>query len=1592
MPAQDGLRFLFDLDDKITAKLVKIEAKAKASAAKIDKAFTKASKSQETNTAKAIKAEERLVAATEKARLKAIALIKRQSDAFKRSMTRMASAATVAFAVVAGKALDMAGGYDAAMRSVQAKTGATGALLDKLSAQAREMGRTTVHSATAAARGQAFLAAAGFDAQQILEALPPTLALATAGELDLASAADITSNVMAGFRLETDQTGRVVDVLALAAASSNTSVAQMGAAMAKAAPAAAAAGWSLEATAASIGKLSDAGIQGEEAGTVLNTMMARLGNASGSAEAKLRELGIEVKDATTGAMLPLNDILTALAPHADDVGLQFELLGNRGAKAGFILGAVSGDARKLTGELKNAGGTAQSMADIMAGGLWGSLKAIGSLVDSAYISFGERLAPALQKGLDLFKKLPAPIQEVVVITGSLVGAMGGLMLIAPGSFGAIVQFPGKLIALAKSLKLVTAAQWLYNAALTANPIGLVVAAVALLSAGLYLLWKRYNSVQEAFDASVLSTEDLTARYDDLTEKVAAATAKLERAQKTLARGVPIAAKALRALVAERDELERHIQQRAETEKAANKLEEAEKKAAKAKAKAAAAAASAAAKAAAAYQKAAEAEAKAAKEAARAAVQHAKKIADLGQTLQGLPTKAAIKEFEDLREAWVLMETDEQEKAMDAYSDALIEAEEAGHDLDKTERAMNVTRKWTLVLERRLEEAFINGQAAAKKRAEANKEAIDAETESLVALRGALLGLPTAAVVDDFGRLKRVWEEMDEAEKIRATDEYAEALGRAAENGIELSAAEVAIAESGSKMGDAWVDGFFGTMKQAFEGGGGFMGGIKSMASQAFGQMFSKIGGESGGGFTDALGKIFSGDGLLGKIGGKLQGFGSGMSKFMSLGISGIPLVGPLLATFGPALIKGIGKLAGKVWGAIKSLFGGPSEAEKSGRKVAHEFRQGIIEGLTPEQFTEVGESWKQGWDSSVIVAVRDAAMAGGATFEAATALGNTMFNALWAAEKEGPEAVQRVIDQINTILTEGNAAAEALVLAAEDRARRIQEFQDEIDDIERQRIAKRLEFELAAIEDARDDALEVMRDRHEKELEAIEEQRDAKMEELRQGKADALALIEEERDAALEVLRGKHTAELEAIAEARSAKMEELNQGKADALAAIEEERDDALEVLKGQHEVELTALDNQAAARLTALKERHAAELTEIERARDDALSPFEKAIKDELDDAEIAVQLVVDLKKAGWDAEKIDAANQRAAEATARLEERREIKTLMDAEEARIRAKYQPEIDEINDHYDDKIEVATTKHKIEVEEEKAYSKSLRDEMEDRHEAEIQAVNDTFDAKRDKATKYWDTLILKWGVHFDDLERSTKLRHEAEIQAVNDTFDAKRDKAIEYWDGQIEDWEQYYDDLVDETKDRHEDEIDALNAHYDALIDAAKGIIRRSLAEWEQYYDDLADAARQGIADVEAEAPAPTVDPPPAPPPATSTAAPAAPQHTHSNFGFVNHDPWHTGSWHEHDAFAGGRQHGGPVSAGQRYRVGEGGPEMFIPSERGRIEPHGSSGGGASAKDLARAVAESLEGMAVNVDGRKLGRLTIRHQPLAIAELGGQR
>ena len=120
----------------------------------------------------------------------------------------------------------------------------------------------------------------------------------------------------------------------------------------------------------------------------------------------------------------------------------------------------------------------------MGGGLWGAMKKIQSIVESAYISFGPAVRASRRENSQIcLRSSLAPIQEVVVVVGSLAVAMGGLAVLMPQAFGSLTALPGKLLRVTKAFRLL-------NLTMLANPVGLVIAAVALLAGGLYLLFTK----------------------------------------------------------------------------------------------------------------------------------------------------------------------------------------------------------------------------------------------------------------------------------------------------------------------------------------------------------------------------------------------------------------------------------------------------------------------------------------------------------------------------------------------------------------------------------------------------------------------------------------------------------------------------------------------------------------------------------------------------------------------------------------------------------------------------------------------------------------------------------------------------------------------------------------------------------------------------------------------------------------------------------------------------------------------------------------------------------------------------------------------
>lgn len=92
-----------------------------------------------------------------------------------------------------GFAVKKAAGFESAMSSVAAVSGATGKDFDLLSAKAREMGASTSFSATDAANGLEYMALAGWDVEQMLGGIEPVLHLAEAGAIDLGRASDLVT-------------------------------------------------------------------------------------------------------------------------------------------------------------------------------------------------------------------------------------------------------------------------------------------------------------------------------------------------------------------------------------------------------------------------------------------------------------------------------------------------------------------------------------------------------------------------------------------------------------------------------------------------------------------------------------------------------------------------------------------------------------------------------------------------------------------------------------------------------------------------------------------------------------------------------------------------------------------------------------------------------------------------------------------------------------------------------------------------------------------------------------------------------------------------------------------------------------------------------------------------------------------------------------------------------------------------------------------------------------------------------------------------------------------------------------------------------
>jgi TP901 family phage tail tape measure protein len=411
--------------------------------------------------------------------------------------------------------------FDDSMRKVAAVTGATGDQFDRLRQQAIDLGATTAWSASESAAAMQYLGMAGLDTNEILEATPQMLSLASAGAMDLGAAADIATNVLSGFNLEISDLAHVSDVLAQAAASSNTSVEQLGYAMAYVGPVASSAGLSIEETTAAIQVLSNAGIQGTMAGTALRGALTSLLSPTKQATDILATYGLTAEDVNP-EVHSLAEILDTLSSAGLSTADAMALFGDRAGPGMIALLRAGGDGiRDYTAALEDCDGAAQRMAETMEGGVGGSLRELEGAIETLSITFGDLIADALMPVIEgatslanWLSSLDEGTQRVIVTTGLLAAATGPVIW----GLGTLAGSVGQLISLYRTYQASTIAATIatrgFSAAIAANPIGLAIIGVTTLGAVLLPLIASTNDAtkaQEEYNAVLRETADLTGK-------------------------------------------------------------------------------------------------------------------------------------------------------------------------------------------------------------------------------------------------------------------------------------------------------------------------------------------------------------------------------------------------------------------------------------------------------------------------------------------------------------------------------------------------------------------------------------------------------------------------------------------------------------------------------------------------------------------------------------------------------------------------------------------------------------------------------------------------------------------------------------------------------------------------------------------------------------------------------------------------------------------------------------------------------------------------------------------------------------------------
>lgn len=218
------------------------------------------------------------------------------------------------------------------------------------------------------------------------------------------------------------------------------------------------------------------------------------------------DLAAQFGGSTADAVAALSSLMKGEADPIEKYGVAIKQADIAAKEAELGLSGLTGEAAKAA--------TTQAMLALLAEQTGDAVGAFGREADTAagqtaranaqwqdtQATLGAVLLPVVAAVSGELAKLAGIIQDNSKIAQVLIGVIGAVAAVILVAKAATIAYQAATTAITAASKIWAAAQWLVNAALTANPIGIVIVAIGALVAAIVVLVKNWDTVKAAFVA------------------------------------------------------------------------------------------------------------------------------------------------------------------------------------------------------------------------------------------------------------------------------------------------------------------------------------------------------------------------------------------------------------------------------------------------------------------------------------------------------------------------------------------------------------------------------------------------------------------------------------------------------------------------------------------------------------------------------------------------------------------------------------------------------------------------------------------------------------------------------------------------------------------------------------------------------------------------------------------------------------------------------------------------------------------------------------------------------------------------------------